>query len=385
VRLVKCLTNELFVPEDADIVIEGYVDTGEDMIWEGPFGDHTGFYSLADWYPRFHVTCISHRKDAIYPATIVGVPPQEDSWFARATERLFLAPVRMALLPEVIDFHMPDAGVAHNLVIVKISKTYPGQGMKVLSSLFGAGQMMFSKYIIVVSGDVDIRDYGKLFRHISVNTSVKSDLVFGKGPLDVLDHASDTFSFGGKLGIDATVKLPEEGGARQADQEVTGQDNEYMKLLSSLHSVKAVSIVPGESFSKLAVIAVDPLSPGWKDEMTGLFKAHNQLKQIRMLIAVGHPADPADYFTVAWQLLGNSDPARDHSFLAGESILIDGTIKAYRQGGFPRRWPNVVCSSEDTIRAVDEKWESLELGGFIESPSLKTRKLLHGGNEEVVI
>jgi 4-hydroxy-3-polyprenylbenzoate decarboxylase len=158
-----------------------------------------------------------------------------------------------------------------------------------------------------------------------------------------------------------------------------------MKLLSSLHSVKAVSIVPGDSSFKLAVIAVDPLSPGWKDEMTGLFKAHNQLKQIRMLIAVGHPADPADYFTVAWQLLGNSDPARDHSFLAGESILIDGTIKAYRKGGFPRRWPNVVCSSEDTILAVDNKWESLGLGNFIKSPSLKTRMLLRSGNEEVVI
>ncbi|MCU0363745.1 MAG: menaquinone biosynthesis decarboxylase [Bacteroidales bacterium] len=183
VQLVRCLTNNLYVPADADIVIEGYVDTSEAMIWEGPFGDHTGFYSLADWYPVFHVTCISHRRDAVYPATIVGVPPQEDAWFARATERLFLAPVKMALLPEVSDFHMPDAGVAHNLVVVRIRKSYPGQGMKVISSLFGAGQMMFSKYIVVVSGDVDIRNYRELFVNISVNTSMASDLVFGKGPL----------------------------------------------------------------------------------------------------------------------------------------------------------------------------------------------------------
>jgi 4-hydroxy-3-polyprenylbenzoate decarboxylase len=162
VKLVKCITNDLYVPFDADIVIEGYVDPSEDPVFEGPFGDHTGFYSLADWYPGFHVTCITHSRKAVYPATIVGIPPQEDSWLARATERIFLAPVRMALAPEVADFHMPDAGTAHNLVVVKIGKNYPGQGMKVINSLFGAGQMMFSKYIVVVSGDVNIRNYPSL-------------------------------------------------------------------------------------------------------------------------------------------------------------------------------------------------------------------------------
>ncbi|HZY26492.1 MAG TPA: menaquinone biosynthesis decarboxylase, partial [Bacteroidales bacterium] len=138
VNLVKCITNDLYVPEDADIIIEGFVDPSEKLIWEGPFGDHTGFYSLADWYPEFHVTCITHSDKAVYPATIVGIPPQEDSWIAKATERLFLAPVRMTLQPEIVDFHMPDAGIAHNLVIVKIKKSYPGQGMKILHSLTGA-------------------------------------------------------------------------------------------------------------------------------------------------------------------------------------------------------------------------------------------------------
>ena len=135
VKLVKCITNDLFVPEDADIILEAFVDPAEDLVWEGPFGDHTGFYSLADWYPKFHITCITHSDKAIYPATIVGIPPQEDAYIARATERLFLSPVKMTLQPEVEDFHMPDAGIAHNLVIVKIKKKYPGQGMKVLSSL----------------------------------------------------------------------------------------------------------------------------------------------------------------------------------------------------------------------------------------------------------
>ncbi len=218
VRLVKCLTNDLYVPYDADIVIEGYVDPAEELVWEGPFGDHTGFYSLADWYPRFHVTCITHSKKAVYPATIVGIPPQEDAWLAKATERIFISPVRMTIQPEIEDFHMPEAGIAHNLVIVKISKTYPGQGMKVISSLLGAGQMMFTKYLIVVSGDVDIRDYKQLLIHVFNNVDFSTDLHFSRGPLDVLDHSSDTFSLGGKMGVDATIKLPEEVVAKEDDQ-----------------------------------------------------------------------------------------------------------------------------------------------------------------------
>ncbi len=177
---------------------------------EGPFGDHTGFYSLADLYPRFHVTCITHSRNAVYPATIVGIPPMEDAWLAKATEKIFLAPLRLAILPEIEDFHMPAAGVAHNLVIVKIRKSYPGQGKKVISSLLGAGQMMFTKYLVVVSGDVDIRNYSQIMDHVFRNTTFREDLLFLSGPLDVLDHTSDIPALGGKLGVDATIKLVEE-------------------------------------------------------------------------------------------------------------------------------------------------------------------------------
>jgi 4-hydroxy-3-polyprenylbenzoate decarboxylase len=222
VKLVKCITNDLYVPCDADIVIEGFVDPSEEMIWEGPFGDHTGFYSLADWYPEFHVTCITHSRNAIYPATIVGIPPMEDAWLTKATEKIFLAPLKLALQPEILDFHMPDAGTAHNLVVVKIQKSYPGQGRKVINSLFGAGQMMFTKYLAVVSGEVDIRNYGELIFHILKNTDFMSDLFFSSGPLDVLDHSSDNFSFGGKLGIDGTVKMREESSVK--DQETGNKD-----------------------------------------------------------------------------------------------------------------------------------------------------------------
>ena len=205
--MVKCVTNEILVPDDADIVIEGYVDPSEELFLEGPFGDHTGFYSLSDWYPKFHVTCITTSKNAVFLATIVGVPPMEDAFLSKATEKIFLSPIKLAIQPEIEDLHLPAEGVSHNLAVVKIRKSYPGQGKKVISSLFGAGQMSFTKYLVVVDGDIDIRDYPKLVGHVLRNTDFRRDLLFIDGPLDVLDHASDNPAFGGKLGIDATGKI----------------------------------------------------------------------------------------------------------------------------------------------------------------------------------
>ncbi|MFM7900580.1 MAG: UbiD family decarboxylase domain-containing protein, partial [Bacteroidota bacterium] len=158
VELVQCITQDMQVPADVDFVIEGYVDPEEDFILEGPFGDHTGYYSLADYYPRFHITAITHRRDAVYTATIVGIPPQEDAWIGKATERIFLAPIKMTMVPEIVDMVLPVEGVFHNLVIVKIRKEYPGQALKVMNSLWGAGQMMFTKMMVVVDADVDIHD-----------------------------------------------------------------------------------------------------------------------------------------------------------------------------------------------------------------------------------
>ena len=162
VRLVKALTCDIRIPEDCDFVIEGYVDPTEPKTVEGDFGDHTGFYSLKDLYPRFHVTCITHRRDAIYPATVVGIPPQEDAYIAEATEKIFLAPIRLAVQPEVRDLWMPVEGTAHNLAIVSIDKRYEGQAHKVAQSLWGAGQMMFNKFMVIASADNDIRSFSTL-------------------------------------------------------------------------------------------------------------------------------------------------------------------------------------------------------------------------------
>ena len=215
VELVRCITQlEIEVPADADIIIEGYVDPAEELIWEGPFGDHTGYYSLPDFYPRFHVTAITHRKDAIYPATIVGIPPQEDAWLGKATERIFLTPIKMMMVPEITDMNMPVEGVFHNLVITTINKEYAGQGQKVMNAMWGAGQMMFNKILVLSDGQtasgIPIDDYKNLARYVLNNLNPVTDIYFSQGPMDVLDHSCSKLGFGGKMCIDGTQKTDEE-------------------------------------------------------------------------------------------------------------------------------------------------------------------------------
>jgi 4-hydroxy-3-polyprenylbenzoate decarboxylase len=387
VKLVKCITNDLYVPADADIVIEGFVDTTEELVWEGPFGDHTGFYSLADWYPRFHVTCITHCRNAVYPATVVGIPPQEDAFLAMATEKIFLAPVKLTLQPEIEDIHMPDAGVAHNLVVVRIKKSYSGQGMKVINSLFGAGQMMFTKYLVVVDGNTEIRNYDNLLKIVLNNTDFSSDLVFSRGPLDVLDHSSDTFAFGGKLGIDATVKTLQERSGFTPEKKLfhfPANDN-FEKLIASGIIRDYNSGFTGEKIP-LLILSVDTLTG--VEPITNLKNALNTIKgieSVKIIVVVDHTVDVNDCFIVAWQLFGNSDPLRDHHYILGSVLLLDATIKAFRPGGFPRNWPNVVCSDPETIITVDNKWEQLGIGKFIPSPSLKYCKLKRNGKYEIIL
>jgi 4-hydroxy-3-polyprenylbenzoate decarboxylase len=386
VKLVKCITNDLFVPFDADIVIEGFVDPSEEMIWEGPFGDHTGVYSLADWYPKFHVTCITHSRNAVYPATIVGIPPMEDAWLAKATEKIFLAPIKLALQPEVLDFHMPDSGTAHNLVIVKIRKSYPGQGRKVINSLFGAGQMMFTKYLIVVSGEVDIRNYSELIVHIFKNTDFQSDMLFSSGPLDVLDHSSDSFSYGGKLGIDGTVKMREESYAK--NQKPDNKDLSPAETMDFTIKVLSDAGIMFKKISGLPVIVAGVDQKGDPDSIGNIKR--NLTEKVtggkqELILAVDHNIPFDDIDMVAWQILGNADPSRDISLLPGGKLFIDGTLKAFSRFPFPRKWPDVVCSSVDTIKKIDSRWDSFGLGPFIASPSIKNSMLSYSASDEVTI
>ena len=232
VELVKGVTVDVEVPANSDIVIEGYVDPAEPLRREGPFGDHTGFYSLADDYPVFHVTCITHRKNPIYPTTIVGRPPMEDAYLGKATERLFLPLVRVTL-PEIVDMNLPVHGVFHNLAIISIKKEYPAQARKVMHALWGLGQMMFTKTLIIVDHDVNIHDLSEVTWVVGNNIDPKRDTIFVDGPVDVLDHAAPTLGFGSKMGIDATRKWRGEGYEREWPDAII-MDEKTRKYIDSI-------------------------------------------------------------------------------------------------------------------------------------------------------
>ncbi len=220
IELVPCVTQpEVEVPATAEIVIEGFIDPSEELILEGPFGDHTGFYSLADYYPRFHVTAITHRESPIYPATIVGKPPQEDYWLGKATERIFL-PLLRTVAPDVIDYNLPMFGCFHNCAFVKIKKEYPYQARRVMSALWGAGQMAFTKILVVVDEHVDVHNEQDVLFHLCANVDPRRDITLTDGPLDILDHAAPFCGAGSKLGIDATRKIAGEGQIREWPDEI---------------------------------------------------------------------------------------------------------------------------------------------------------------------
>ena len=219
VELVKCETVDLEVPADAEIILEGYVNLDE-LRSEGPFGDHTGFYSLDDLYPVFHVTCITHRKDPIYATTIVGKPPMEDGWMGKAVERIFL-PLMKLTIPEMVDINLPLEGVFHNLMIVSIRKSYPGQARKVMNAIWSLGQAMFTKCILVVDEDVNVQDLGEVTLKVLNNIDPERDIQFTLGPIDSLDHASRFPNYGSKMGVDATRKWSSEGFTRPWPDEIS--------------------------------------------------------------------------------------------------------------------------------------------------------------------
>jgi 4-hydroxy-3-polyprenylbenzoate decarboxylase len=213
VLLTNAVTNDLEVPAEADFVIEGHIDPREPLVTEGPFGDHTGFYSLADLYPKVHVDAITMRRNPIFPATIVGRPPMEDYYLGHATERIFL-PLLKLTIPEIVDYHMPAEGIFHNLVFVSIKKEYPGQAFKVMNALWGQGLMSLAKVIVVVDDWVNVRNKEEAWWVALNNLDPERDARFTMGPMDVLDHSSRAFTFGSKMGLDGTRKLPEEGFTR---------------------------------------------------------------------------------------------------------------------------------------------------------------------------
>lgn len=395
VELVKCITQpEIEVPADADFIIEGYVDPNDELIWEGPFGDHTGYYSLPDWYPRFHITAITHKKDPVYPATIVGIPPQEDAWLGKATERIFLAPIKMTLVPEIIDMDMPVEGVFHNLVIAKIKKEYAGQGQKVMNAMWGAGQMMFNKILVLADEGVNIQNYLQLAQYVFKNLNPATDIYFSQGPMDVLDHSCSKLGFGGKMCIDGTVKFEEERDDNYEWSRVNGQWSiDELKLKFS--EIKEVNVSLLKKDIPCIIVSVEKNRRGHIKELHEQICALDEIRSIKMILYVEHTVDAKDLPTALWRFCNNLDPKRDYTIYKEQRtrsqepgtyyacIGFDGTRKTKEFDDFHRDWPNIIIADDKTIEAIDKKWDQLGIGAFISSPSLKFKEQVYG--EEAVV
>jgi 4-hydroxy-3-polyprenylbenzoate decarboxylase len=348
-ELVKAITVDLDVPANAEFILEGYVDPNEPWAVEGPFGDHTGFYTLADLYPTFHVTAITHRRNAIYPATIVGRPPMEDAYLIEASERIFLVPAQL-IIPEIKDYHMPPCGIAHNLVNVAIKKAYPGQAYKVANGLFGLGQMMFAKVIVVVDEGVKVQNNLATWTAALKNCTPGRDTVFTKGPTDVLDHSSRAWSYGGKLIIDGTSKMPEEGGQLVFTAAAARANAD----LPQLGAIKSQQQHAGGFW--FAAIQKQKANEGI--DLAQAMASHTAAEGIRLVAVLDDDTDVGDHEDVFWTLLNNIDPERDCRIVEGVSgpvLAFDGTRKL-KEEGFSREWPDKITMSSDIKKLVDEKW-----------------------------
>ena len=346
VKLVKCVTNDIYVPEDCDFVIEGYVDTAEEKVLEGDFGDHTGFYSLKDYYPKFHITAITHRRDAIYPATIVGIPPQEDAYIAMATERIFLAPIRLVMQPEVEDMYMPSAGTQHNITIISMRQLYERQASKVALGLWGAGQMMFNKYLLLTPATTDVRSPKELAKLLR-NCDLRKSLIRGEGIYDVLDHATATCGFGGKVALDLT-------NVAEQEQKISFDS----KLLPN--GVVADTTLLAE-WSALLLFADNDLAI----DTAELSKVSN----CNFIAIFDKRAKDMSVNELLWLGAANTEPSRDIT-LHGATLTIDARPKRPKANSKnPSRWPNIVTADEATIALVNKRWSEYGIGEFIPSPS----------------
>ncbi|HWR33951.1 MAG TPA: UbiD family decarboxylase domain-containing protein, partial [Chitinophagaceae bacterium] len=380
------------------------------------FGDHTGYYSLPDWYPRFHITAITHKRNPVYPATIVGIPPQEDAWLGKATERIFLAPIKMTMVPEIVDMDMPVEGVFHNLVITKIKKDYAGQGQKVMNAMWGAGQMMFNKILVLASpelrsfpspgsgtsggGALDflkLNDYESLARVVFRNLNPATDIYFSTGPMDVLDHSCSKLGFGGKMCVDGTFKFEEEKDDSYESGVISRESGAIEETLKSrFNEIASVDISLLKKEIPCLIISVQKNRKGHIKELHEKICSLNETEGVKMILYVEHTVDANDLPTALWRFCNNLDPKRDHLLCKqaipdsrlptnGYTVCMgfDGTRKTKEFDDFQRDWPNIIVADDETIKAVDEKWNELGIGMFIPSPSLKFKGQMYG--EEAVV
>ena len=371
VKLVKCITQpEIEVPDDCDFVIEGYVDTSEELAYEGPFGDHTGFYSLADYYPKMHVTAITHKNNAIYPATVVGIPPMEDAYISVATEEIFKFPIKTAICPELVDFHMPTCGVEHNIVIAKVKNNFPGTPQKVKNSLWGAGQMMFNKILVAIDKDIKLTDYKTLAINLLPYFNPQEDVEIENGTSDVLDHASRQFAYGGKIFFDLTEKQ----GRKKLDFKFNRKNLESITNLFSQISDFDTQLLEIEI--PILTIYLNQKTPDIVEKISKNI-ADDTSNTISIILFVENTLPKDDYYLLFWYVSGNIDPKTDCKIYKN-TLYIDATSKTLATDGFTRQWPQPVVMDDETIKKIDEKYNSLKSEKFITSPSLKYKGMVNG-------
>jgi len=366
VQMTRCLTVDLEVPAEAEFVLEGYVDP-EELRVEGPFGDHTGYYSLIGEYPVFHVTAITHRKDPVYSATIVGRPPMEDCWLAKATERIFL-PLLGAVLPEVKDFWMPWEGVFHNIVVVAIDKEYPGHARRIMSALWGQGQMSFSKALVLVDSNVNLGSPRDVLSTILNEMDLESDIFISEGVLDVLDHSAPEPLFGAKIGLDATRRRPDEkervhAGAARGDMPIPDEKT-TSKLISSTSKLLVSSHAPPLPVRNRVLLlnfARDGKTPGRRVLEKILSKGG--LEAFSIFVLVDPAIDLKDYSLVLWKIFNNVDPARDIIKRNGR-IAVDATKKG-PEDGHAREWPDDIEMDPQIVRQVQRRAKELGIEAFL--------------------
>ena len=357
VPLVKCKTVDLEVPANAEIVLEGYIDPSE-MRLEGPFGDHTGYYSQDGDYPIFHLTAITHRKYPVYLTTIVGKPPQEDFYLGRATERIFL-PLLRTQLPEIVDMDMPVEGIFHNCVIVSIDKRYPMQSRRLMNALWGLGQMSFVKTIITVDAEVNVHDYEEVAKLLLNKVDFATDLFFSEGILDVLNHASDQRLHGSKLGIDLTLKIEGEPGYKKEDP-VTANNSELPspeKVMTVFKEVQTCKVLELQAKRSVLLVALNKTAPHQGKQFIQSFLDHPEFSAIEIIIVLEGHVNIADTSTMMWKFFNNLDPKRDFYFNAGR-LGIDVTQK-FHEEGYQQNWPDEIEMTAEIKTQVDNKWNDL--------------------------
>ncbi len=356
VPLVKCKTVDLEVPAHAEIVLEGYIDPAE-MRLEGPFGDHTGYYSQDGEYPVFHVTAITHRKDPVYLTTIVGIPPQEDFYLGKATERIFL-PLLRTQLPEIVDMNMPLEGVFHNCVIVSLNKRYPMQERRLMNALWGLGQMSFVKTIVAVDADVDVQDEAQILKLLLDKVDLGRDLFFSEGILDVLNHASDQALYGSKLGIDATCVIDGEPPRTPVpDKMPTPEAGLAEQIKENFPEVRSSRLVHLSACRPILLVALDKQQPGQGKEFIQNFFKDETFASVGVLLVLEAHVNLDNTSQVLWKLFNNLDPKRDVQ-ISGQRAGIDVTRKMPEEG-YRQNWPEEIVMSDEIKQRVDQKWPNL--------------------------